>query len=430
MLQPRLISVRPKLFFLLVIMFCSFYFAIRLWSVEEGSTIPQLLKKFTDLDVIHKLSNRVAVNGSFKAFFNSSSLSRKIAETMEVEDVPMPDLPEISPKELYEEEKNYYHDDQYLLYKKCPTSVRLRIANNSLIKHKFIEDMPILIWDKHLNPTEYKRMSRFLNINGFHNMHYKNLSSTIHKLTSENNRYMFDDLLHAEEKKECIRCAIIGNGGILNGSKMGAEIDSHDYVFRVNTALTKGFEKDVGGKTSFYCFTMVTLSNTLGGSRKFGFTAPPSPPGIRYLVFADNEWTYMYFGAHFAGNTLPRSADKYHRSPPKFNIPVTPDIVKLVHPDFLRYLKWSWVNSTNQHKTIHRPTTGAIMLLVALHTCDEVNAYGFGGSYTKYSDHYYERKFSKHTFYANHDDRTEQKMWHMLDEQKIISLYKRDEDKR
>lgn len=56
---------------------------------------------------------------------------------------------------------------------KCPTSVRLRIANNSLIKHKFIEDMPILIWDKHLNPTEYKRMSRFLNINGFHNMHYK-----------------------------------------------------------------------------------------------------------------------------------------------------------------------------------------------------------------------------------------------------------------
>lgn len=57
------------------------------------------------------------MNGSFKAFFNSSSLSRKIAETMEVEDVPMPDLPEISPKELYEEEKNYYHDDQYLLYK-------------------------------------------------------------------------------------------------------------------------------------------------------------------------------------------------------------------------------------------------------------------------------------------------------------------------
>lgn len=317
------------------------------------------------------------------------------------------------------------------MYQKCPTSVRLKIANNSLVKHKYIEDMPILMWDKHLTPSEYKRMFRFLNINGFRNMYYKNLSSTIHKLTSENNRYMFDDLLHAKEKKDCIRCAIIGNGGILNGSKMGAEIDAHDYVFRVNTALTKGFEKDVGTKTSFYCFTMVTLSNTLAGSRKFGFTAPPSNPGVRYLVFADNEWTYTYFGAQFAGSTLPRSPDKYHRSPPKFSIPVTPENVKIVHPDFVRYLKWSWVNSTHQHKAIHRPTTGAIMLLVALHTCDEVNAYGFGGSYTKYSDHYYEKTFRKHTFYANHDDKVEQKMWHMLREQNIIKLYTRDdEDKR
>lgn len=33
-------------------------------------------------------------------------------------------------------------------------------------------------------------------------------------------------------KDGCICCAVVGSGGILNGSRLGTEIDSTDYVFR------------------------------------------------------------------------------------------------------------------------------------------------------------------------------------------------------
>ena len=62
-------------------------------------------------------------------------------------------------------------------------------------------------------------------------------------LNTSSNQYLFDDLLtnrtvQGVANNSCIRCAVVGNGGILNGSNIGHVIDSHDYVFRwVNSLL-------------------------------------------------------------------------------------------------------------------------------------------------------------------------------------------------
>jgi len=49
-------------------------------------------------------------------------------------------------------------------------------------------------------------------------------------------------------------CAVVGNSGILMGSRCGSEIDSADFVFRCNFAPTEAFYKDVGRKTNMTTF--------------------------------------------------------------------------------------------------------------------------------------------------------------------------------
>ena len=78
------------------------------------------------------------------------------------------------------------------------------------------------------------------------------------------------------------------------------------YFSRTNAALTEGYEKDVGTKTSFYCFGMVTLFNSIRKNKTTGFKGPPWYPGIRYVFFPENDWAYRYIYAAITNKTLPK----------------------------------------------------------------------------------------------------------------------------
>ena len=68
-------------------------------------------------------------------------------------------------------------------------------------------------------------------------------------------------------------CAIVASSKALRGKNLGAKIDNHEVVMRMNGAPTKGYEKDVGFKTTFRVqHGVFRLARKAGGSvfRKVG----------------------------------------------------------------------------------------------------------------------------------------------------------------
>ncbi|XP_077980083.1 beta-galactoside alpha-2,6-sialyltransferase 1-like [Glandiceps talaboti] len=59
-----------------------------------------------------------------------------------------------------------------------------------------------------------------------------------------------DSFLPKDSRIPYKSCAVVTSSGSLHQSQLGEEIDSHDAVLRFNVAPLKGFERDVGSKTT------------------------------------------------------------------------------------------------------------------------------------------------------------------------------------
>uniref|UniRef100_UPI00398F0B1E alpha-N-acetylgalactosaminide alpha-2,6-sialyltransferase 2-like n=1 Tax=Pristiophorus japonicus TaxID=55135 RepID=UPI00398F0B1E len=325
---------------------------------------------------------------------------------------------------------DWYATDGTYLHSKCPDNIRKRIANISEYDDIFLETIPILQWNKHATEQEYKRLKRHHTPHGW-DISYEDLKDALNYLNTSANTFMFDDWEKRPNKTSvCIRCAVVGNGGILNGSRKGEEIDKHDYVFRVNGAIIKGFEKDIGNRTSFYTFSTNTMRNSLAAYHKAGFTIIPQSKETRYVFLPENYRDYYMVIAAITNTPVQKGHDKSKNPPTYFGGQGGAEKYKMYHPDFVRYLRNRFLRGSilkTKHRNIYRPTTGAIMLLAAIHSCDEVSAYGFmTEDYARYSDHYYDRFFHKLVFYANHDMRMEMRLWKKLHDYGIIKLYTKE----
>ncbi|KAM5135783.1 alpha-N-acetylgalactosaminide alpha-2,6-sialyltransferase 2 isoform 2-T2 [Mantella aurantiaca] len=304
----------------------------------------------------------------------------------------------------------------------CPDTLRSRVAKSFFWKW-FDFHVPVLMWDRHFTEEAKKNLGAKLAPYGWKDVPIEDVNSTLKLLNDSANRGLFD----GKTQKGCIRCAVVGNGGILNGSRQGKEIDQHDYVFRLNGAVIKGYEEDVGTKISFYGFTVNTMKNSLLGYSKEGFTRTPKGKGLRYIFIPSNVRDYVMLRSAILGVKVPTGEDKGDQPWVYYGPEATPKKFKLLHPDFLLYTRDKLLKSDildSEYANLYMPSTGGLMLLTALHTCDQVDAYGFITSkYKQYSDHYYEKEKKPLEFYANHDMIMEMHLWKKLHEYGIINLY-------
>ncbi|XP_035890064.1 alpha-N-acetylgalactosaminide alpha-2,6-sialyltransferase 2 isoform X5 [Phyllostomus discolor] len=263
---------------------------------------------------------------------------------------------------------------------------------------------------------------------GWQGLSRQDVISTLSLLNGSESAQLFG--AGRKPRQDCVRCAVVGNGGILNGSRQGLDIDAHDYVFRLNGAVIKGFEQDVGTKTSFYGFTVNTMKNSLISYGKLGFTSVPrGQQDLRYIFIPSDLRDYVMLRAAVLGEPVRKGPDQGDRPQTYFGPEASAGKFKLLHPDFISYLTQRFLKSRLMNTNfgdLYMPSTGALMLLTALHTCDQVSAFGFiTSNYWKFSDHYFDRVKKPLVFYANHDLSLEAALWRDLHVAGILRLYQR-----
>ncbi|XP_040033207.2 alpha-N-acetylgalactosaminide alpha-2,6-sialyltransferase 2 [Gasterosteus aculeatus] len=306
----------------------------------------------------------------------------------------------------------------------CRDGIRSRVKKTAF-GGRFLEHIPVLQWAEDVTREQHQRLSRYPGAHGWGGIDYETLAETLSVLNASANRLLLDDWNHRGNASACSRCAVVGNGGILKESKVGEEIDGHHYVFRTNGAIVKGFERDVGSRTTHYTFSTNTLMNSLRSYA--GFRGPPQSTETRYVFLPDHDRDFLLMKAAATHRAVERGRERAEDPTKYFGADVSAEKLKMYHPDFIRYLRNRFLRSSalkTKYKALYRPSTGAVMLLAALHSCDQVSAYGFmTPDYRKYSDHYYDKSYRPVGFFINHDLRMEMSLWQQLHQEGLIRLY-------
>nr|XP_046274054.1 CMP-N-acetylneuraminate-beta-galactosamide-alpha-2,3-sialyltransferase 1-like [Scatophagus argus] len=197
----------------------------------------------------------------------------------------------------------------------------------------------------------------------------------------------------------CRTCAVVGNSGNLKGSHFGPLIDFQDSVIRMNTGHIKGYETDVGTRTTHHIMYPESAMDLDNNTHLVLF-----PFKIQDLEWLIKATTTGFFGKSYM--------------PVKSNIKANKDLVMVINPAFMRYVHNGWLEKKGKY-----PSTGFMALVLALHICDEVHVFGFGADKDGNWSHYWEKLKNKKLKTGVHPGTHEYEIIQQLAEQQKLMFY-------
>ncbi|XP_018586314.1 CMP-N-acetylneuraminate-beta-galactosamide-alpha-2,3-sialyltransferase 4-like isoform X2 [Scleropages formosus] len=181
------------------------------------------------------------------------------------------------------------------------------------------------------------------------------------------------DMLESTESLSCRRCVVVGNGHSLKNSSLGSVINQYDVVIRLNNAPTRGYEEDVGNKTTMRFFYPESASHNPGTHNQ--------PDTLMVLVpFKHPDLLWLKWILY----NEKRVKHGFWRPPPLIWMGKTSQL-RVLDPFFMYMTASRLLNiPTSVDPSIKKvvnyvhPTTGILAVYVALNYCNVVHLAGFG----------------------------------------------------